>query len=135
VDLYIHSSICLHDIVLNLLSTRTTLPYPLIQTIKCVASEYVCNPDLWKVCSCLFLYHTDTYLKVRAVAQAVSCWLPTVAAWVRAQVRSCGICGGQSGTGAGFLLVLWFHLPILIPLIAPHSSSIIQGWYNRPDSD
>jgi hypothetical protein len=38
----------------------------------------------------------------RAVAQAVSHWLPTVAAWVRVQA-ACGVCGGQSGTGAGFL--------------------------------
>jgi hypothetical protein len=36
---------------------------------------------------------------------------------------SCGICGGQSGTGAGFLRVLRFPLPIPIPLTAPHSSS------------
>jgi hypothetical protein len=27
---------------------------------------------------------------------------PTAAAWVRAQVRSCGICGGQSGTEGRF---------------------------------
>jgi hypothetical protein len=31
----------------------------------------------------------------RAIAQAVSRWLPTAAALVRARVRSCGICGGQ----------------------------------------
>jgi hypothetical protein len=34
-----------------------------------------------------------------AIAQAVSRRLPTVAA----QGWSCGICGGQSGVGAGFL--------------------------------
>jgi hypothetical protein len=45
---------------------------------------------------------------------------------------SCGICGGQSGDGAGFLRVLRFTLPIFIPPISPQSpSSIIWGWYNR----
>jgi hypothetical protein len=34
-------------------------------------------------------------------------------------------------TGAGFLQVLRFSLPILIPPTAPHSSSIIRGWCNR----
>jgi hypothetical protein len=68
----------------------------------------------------------------RAIAQAVSRWLPTAAARARSQVRSCGICGGQSSTGAGFLRVLRFPLPILIPPTAPQSSSIIRGWYNRP---
>jgi hypothetical protein len=53
-----------------------------------------------------------------AIAQAISHWLPTAAAQVRSQVRSCKICGGQSGTGAGFLRVLRFPLPILIPPIA-----------------
>jgi hypothetical protein len=55
----------------------------------------------------------------RAIAQAVSRWLPTAAARVRSQVRSCWICGGQSGTGAGFLRVLRFSLAILIPPTAP----------------
>jgi hypothetical protein len=67
-----------------------------------------------------------------AIAQAVSRRLPNAAARVRAQVRSCEICGGQSGTGAGFLQVLRFLLPIFIPPTDPHSSSIIPGWYNRP---
>jgi hypothetical protein len=63
----------------------------------------------------------------RAIAQAVSRRLPTVAARVRAQIKSCGIRDGQSGTGAGFLQVLRFPLSILVPPTAPHSS-IIRGW-------
>jgi hypothetical protein len=55
----------------------------------------------------------------RAIAQAVSRCLPTAAARVRVQA-ACGVCGGQSGTGAGFLRVLRFPLPI-IPPIAPSS--------------
>jgi hypothetical protein len=47
---------------------------------------------------------------------------------------TCGIYGEQSGTGAGFLQALRFPLPILMPSTAPHSSSIIRGWYNRPIS-
>jgi hypothetical protein len=59
--------------------------------------------------------------------------LPSAAARVRDRVRSCGICGGQSDSGAGFLLALRFPIPILSPPIAPQlSSSIIWGWYNRP---
>jgi hypothetical protein len=68
----------------------------------------------------------------RAIAQAVSRWLSTAAARVRARVWSCGICGGHSGAGAGFLRVLRFPLPVFIPPITPQSSSsIIWGWYNR----
>jgi hypothetical protein len=47
--------------------------------------------------------------------------------------RSYEICGGQSGSGAGFLRVLRFPLPIFIPPTAPQSpSSITWGWYKRP---
>jgi hypothetical protein len=59
----------------------------------------------------------------RAIAQAVSSRLPTAAARVRAQVRKFEICDLQSGTGAGFLRLLRFPLPIVIPPTAPHSSS------------
>jgi hypothetical protein len=56
----------------------------------------------------------------RAVAQAVSRWLPTAA--VRVRVRAAyGVCGEQSGTGADFLRVLRFPLPIIIPPISPSS--------------
>jgi hypothetical protein len=45
-----------------------------------------------------------------------------MAARVQVQVRSHGICGG-SGSRAGFLRVLRFPLPILIPPTAQHASS------------
>jgi hypothetical protein len=51
----------------------------------------------------------------RAIAQAVSRWLPNAAARVQTRVWSSEICGGQSGAGAGFLRVLWFLLSIFIP--------------------
>jgi hypothetical protein len=71
----------------------------------------------------------------RTVAQAVSRWLPTAAARVRFWGKSCGICGGQSHTGVGFLLVLRLPPAILTAPNAQHSSSsIIRGWYNRPNS-
>jgi hypothetical protein len=80
------------------------------------------------------LHEQRATLRGCAIAQAVSCWLSTAAARVWARVWSCGICGGQSGAGAGFLQVLRFPLPILIPPIAPQwPSSIIWGLYNRPE--
>jgi hypothetical protein len=57
----------------------------------------------------------------RAMAWAVSRRVPTAAARVRAQVGSCWICGGQSDTRAGFLPVLRFPLPIIIPQTVSHS--------------
>jgi hypothetical protein len=55
--------------------------------------------------------------------QAVSRWLPTVAARVEARVRSCG---GRSGMAAGFLRVLRFTLPN-IPQDVSHSSPSAIG--------
>jgi hypothetical protein len=56
----------------------------------------------------------------RAVAQAVSRWLSTAAAWVRVRAGY-GFYGGQSGIEAGFPRVLRFPLPIIIPPISPAS--------------
>jgi hypothetical protein len=81
--------------------------------------------------------HNLFFVVGSAIVQMVSRRLPTAAARVRGRVRSCGICGEQSGSGTGFLRVLRFLMPIRIPSIAPQSSSsssIIQGWYNRPNS-
>jgi hypothetical protein len=50
-----------------------------------------------------------------AVAQAVSHWFPTSAPRVRVRTP-CGVCGGQRSTGAGFLRVLRFPLPIIPPI-------------------
>jgi hypothetical protein len=67
-----------------------------------------------------FQHYTPSCRQGRAVAQAVSRQLPTAAARVRARFKSYGIFGGQRGYGTGFLLVLLFLLPIILP-IAPHS--------------
>jgi hypothetical protein len=61
----------------------------------------------------------NTLKSGRAVAQAVSLWFPTAAARVRVRA-TCGVCDGQSSTGAGFLRVLRFPLSI-IPPISPLS--------------
>jgi hypothetical protein len=55
----------------------------------------------------------------RVVTQAVSRWLPTAAARVRIRKEHVGVCGGQSGIGAGFLRVLRFPLPIIILPVSP----------------
>jgi hypothetical protein len=55
------------------------------------------------------------------MAQAVNHRLPVAAAQVLSQVKSCEVSGGRSGTGAGFLRVLLFLVPVLIPPTAAHS--------------
>jgi hypothetical protein len=73
------------------------------------------------------VYFSETSINLphildRAIAQAVSRPLPTAAARVPARARLCGSCGGKSGTRAGFLRVLRFPLPIIIPPTIPLSS-------------
>jgi hypothetical protein len=63
------------------------------------------------------------WVRVTQFVRSRSRRLPTAAAGVPSQVTSCGVCGGQSGTAAGFLRVLEFLLPILIPLTDSHPSS------------
>jgi hypothetical protein len=70
----------------------------------------------------------------RAIAEAVSRWLPTTAARVQSRVWSSGICGGQSGVGAGFLRVLRFPLPF-IPSNSPSSQSPEAGTIGQEVAD
>jgi hypothetical protein len=68
-----------------------------------------------------------------AVAQTRTRRLPTAEALVPARTKSCGICRGHTGTGAGFLPVLRFPLPLIH---STNCSTVITvyhpGWYNRP---
>jgi cytochrome c553 len=50
----------------------------------------------------LYIAHVSCFSFGRAVVQAGSRRAVTVQARVRSQVTACGICGGQSGTEAGF---------------------------------
>jgi hypothetical protein len=52
--------------------------------------------------------------------------VPTATAQVEYQARSRGICGGQSGSGAGILRVLRIPLPVLIPPSVAHSLIILS---------
>jgi hypothetical protein len=71
----------------------------------------------------------------RAIAQAVSRWLPTAVARVQTLVWSSGICGGQSGAGADILRVLRFPLPIFIPPNSPSSWSPGAGTIGHSVAD
>jgi hypothetical protein len=67
----------------------------------------------------------------RAIPQALSRWLPTSVARVPSRVWSSGICGGQSGAGAGLFRVLLFPLPIFIhnqPHLSSGAGTIGQKW-------
>jgi hypothetical protein len=62
----------------------------------------------------------------RAIAHAVSRRFPIAAARIRSQVRSCGICGGKCGIGAGFLRIFRFLLPNF------HSTNHSSAFINYP---
>jgi hypothetical protein len=65
-------------------------------------------------------------------APALSHLVSTAAARVPTRVKLCGICGGQSSTGAGFLLVLRSPMSLTLLTVLQSSPSTIQGWYNGP---
>jgi hypothetical protein len=54
---------------------------------------------------CYGLMMTNSYV----IAEVIGHQLVTMVAWVQSQVRSCGICGEQSGIGMGFLQVCLFR--------------------------
>jgi hypothetical protein len=64
-----------------------------------------------------------------AIAQAVGHQLPIAASQVRSQVRSLGICNGQSDSEVGFLQILWFPIILLIShsLIIQHYTTVVEN--------
>jgi hypothetical protein len=84
-----------------------------------MVKNWLHDKDIFAIGNCQIFKGINESLG-RAVAQAVSVWLPITAARVRVRA-ACGVCGGQSGTGAGFLRVLRFPLRIIIPPISPSS--------------
>jgi hypothetical protein len=77
------------------------------------------------------------YFHGRAIAQAVSRWIPTAAVRGSKPGRHVGFCGGQSGVGAGFLRVLRFPLPNSFNQLLQKIIIIINqssgDMYNRPN--
>jgi hypothetical protein len=58
--------------------------------------------EKWRYSSAILCLSITILACCRDIAQAVSRRLRTAAARVLAQIKSCGICGGQSGTWARF---------------------------------
>jgi hypothetical protein len=127
--------------ILNLVQPLTVLMHPIssgsilfmslaftVQYGSRAASQNF-NRVLWNfVFKSTIIYQFYFILHVYIVIDISEVHSSSAAARVRARVWSSGICGGQSGAGAGFLLVLRFPLPIFIPPITPQSpSSIIWG--------
>jgi hypothetical protein len=87
---------------------------------------------VWVMVSCSLVGGYQSFRIGHAIAQAVSCWLPTAAAQVQIQVWSCGICDGQKWHWGRFsprtsvspanLHFICFSIIIFI---------ITRGWHNR----
>jgi hypothetical protein len=65
----------------------------------------------------------------RAITQAVSRRALAEEARVRSRVSPCGICGGQSGTGTGFPLVLRFSPVNFIPPVLHYTEKRNNFYY------
>jgi hypothetical protein len=108
------SSVILHNVIIT-----SYAPYHHPHPISSYPSFLFSMP--WFSSSSLFLkiHHLQPWpWPCRAVTLAVSRWLPTAATRVRVRA-ACGVCGGQSCTGAGYLRVLRFPLPIIPPISPP----------------
>jgi hypothetical protein len=77
-------------------------------------------------CVLIYFKRKNTSKKGYAIARAVSSRLPTSVA----RDRSCGICGGQSGTGVAFLRVLRSplanHSTYCSTLVIIHHPGLVQ---------
>jgi hypothetical protein len=71
----------------------------------------------------------STELQGRAIARAVSRRPSSSLVRFASQIKSCGICGEQSGAGALFLLAFLFTFLFLLPRTAPHSLIIRHRSY------
>jgi hypothetical protein len=80
--------------------------------------QNICSVKTFRVVSTCILYSylyccTKHNVRGRAVAQVASRLLPTSASRVRSKIKSCRICGGQSGTTPGFLRFFRFFCQLL----------------------
>jgi hypothetical protein len=114
----------IHSVVLNLLHTdRNGEANRRINVTPRCEIALTCSDDI--INKYTGIAHLS-FSQSRAIAQVVSRRLPFEAARVLYQVRPCAICGGQGGTGVGFLRVFGFLVPILIPPTARHSLIILS---------
>jgi hypothetical protein len=109
--------------ILEVMGSNHVLDTKNLTVCMVFVSSYEKIPEYLKIGSRKILVLFYNHIIIRQYrpcrSTAVRRWLPTAAARVRVRA-ACGICGGQSGTGPGFLRVLRFPLPI-IPPISPLS--------------